>query len=224
MPSTSFFARARAAQIVGLLASSLAATQAATVTWNSTGWDGSLFYTYWKSGGNATMSTSSWGGMSVGWDMGSWDNLVCGRGWATGWTYHTVSYNCGWGPTGGSSFLSLYGWTTDPLVEYYVVDNWNGNRPPGGSSVGTVYSDGGTYDLYRTQQVNAPSIVSNSSTFYQYWSVRQSKRSMGVNNSITFQNHVNAWAGKGWYLGSHHYQVIALEVVGGTGWLSGTVW
>ncbi len=189
---------------------------------NQTGSHGGFYFTHWTDGGgSACMTLGSSGNYSYSWS--NTGNFVGGKGWSTGSNNRVIGYNAGSYSPSGNSYLTLYGWTTSPLVEYYVVDSWGSWRPPGASSVGTVSSDGGTYDLYRTQRVNQPSIQ-GTATFYQYWSVRTSKRSTGSNNNITFANHVNAWASKGWNLGNHSYQVLATEGYQSSGSSNVTVW
>jgi endo-1,4-beta-xylanase len=106
----------------------------------------------------------------------------------------------------------VYGWTTNPLVEYYIMEVHDGYQTVG-THKGTVTSDGGTYDIWEHQQVNQPSIQ-GTSTFNQYISILQSPRTSGT---VTVQNHFNAWAQAGMNLGTLNYQVMAVESWSGSG-------
>lgn len=189
------------------------------------GTSGGFFYTFWKDGGNACITLGAGGQYSTSYQLNGNFNMVTGKGWATGSSSRRVGYNAGVFNAGSNSYLTLYGWTRNPLVEYYIVDNWGSNfTPPGNvARLGTVTTDGATYNIYRTQRVNAPSIE-GTRTFYQYWSVRQARAANGVNRTITFANHVNAWRRYNMNLGTHDYQVMATEGFGANGSSNVTVW
>jgi endo-1,4-beta-xylanase len=87
----------------------------------------------------------------------------------------------------------------------YITENFGTYNPSSGlQKKGQVTSDGSVYDVYEGQRVNQPSIL-GTSTFNQYWSVRQNHRSSG---SVTTSNHFNAWKGFGMNLGSFDYQIV----------------
>ncbi|EED12490.1 endo-1,4-beta-xylanase (XlnA), putative [Talaromyces stipitatus ATCC 10500] len=148
-------------------------------------------------------------GFQVNWS--TQNDFVVGIGWSPG---STTSINFGgqFSVSSGTGLLSVYGWSTNPLVEYYIIEDY-ANPPSFGTQKGTVYSDGSNYVIWENTRYNEPSIE-GTSTFNQYISVRQSPRTEGT---ITVQNHFNAWGKLGMNLGSLNYQVVAVEGWGGSG-------
>lgn len=182
-----------------------ASLNVSAINTNQTGYHDGFFYSFWNQGGGSVeMTLGAAGNYSVTWQNCS--NFTCGKGWKPG-SAKVINFSGNF--NGGSNgYLAVYGWTTNPLVEYYIVENYGNWTPPGGQSVGTITSDNGTYNLYKMHRDDAPSIIGDHSSFDQYWSVRTSKRSSGT---VTTANHFNAWKSRGWNMGTFDYQIMESE-------------
>ncbi|MBP5434083.1 glycoside hydrolase family 11 protein, partial [Ruminococcus sp.] len=113
----------------------------------------------------------------------------------------------------GNSYMCVYGWTRNPLVEYYIVEGWGDWRPPGndGENKGTVTLNGNTYDIRKSMRYNQPSL-DGTATFPQYWSVRQSSGSANnqtnyMKGTIDVSKHFDAWSQAGLDMSGTLYEV-----------------
>ncbi len=181
------------------------------------GTSGSFFWTLYQEGGKADITQGANGNFAI--TYSGCNDVVGGKGWNPG-SAKNIGYNIG-SLSGSYDFVGVYGWTTSPLIEYYICEKGNNIN---GSAVNTVSSDGHTYNFVRNQRVNAPSII-GTATFWQYID-RWGGSSTGSNKTITMANHINNWKSKGGKgFGTFNYQELAIEAFGGkTGSINATVW
>src|SRR5687767_4092835 len=110
------------------------------------------FWSLYREGGSANITHGSGGNFAISYS--NVNDVVGGKGWSTG-SSRTIGYNVG-ALSGSYNFVGIYGWTTNPLIEYYVAEK---GSMTGGTSFGSVSSDGHSYSCYKSQRVNAPSII-----------------------------------------------------------------
>jgi endo-1,4-beta-xylanase len=175
------------------------------VTPNSTGNHNGYYYSWWSDGGGSVTYTMGSGGQyAMQWS--NTGNFVGGKGWRTG-SSRTITYS-GSVSCGGNHYVAIYGWTQNPLIEYYIVETFGSYNPASGAqNKGSHTTDSSNYVLGVSTRTNQPSIE-GTRTFQQFWSTRQSKR---VGGTVTVGNHFNAWSNAGLNLGTHNYQIVATE-------------
>ncbi len=186
-----------------------------------TGTDHGFFWSLYFNGGSASISFPEAGTYAGNFAM-NWNNcndVIGGKGWNPGSRSQVVGYNIG-SLNGTYNSVSVYGWTTGPLVEYYICEK---GSVVNGTFKGSVSSDGHSYNTYEHQQVNQPSIE-GTATFEQYLD-NWGGTSVGANNTVTCANHFNHWASLGMNLGTFNYQILAAEYFSrGSGSINATVW
>jgi endo-1,4-beta-xylanase len=126
-------------------------------------------------------------------------------------TFYT-SYNCDYNASteSGNSYLSVYGWTVEPLKEYYIVEDWRNWIPSmaeGTVPKGTITVNGGIYDIYESTRVNQPSII-GITTFQQYFSIRRTVRNSGT---INISEHFLKWESLGMEMGKMYEVSFVVE-------------
>src|SRR6478609_9006750 len=100
--------------------------------------------------------------------------------------------------SGGFGNVGVYGWSVNPLHEFYIEENWLG-KAPNFTKVGSFTIDGeGTYDVMTNKQTNQPNITGTNATFIQYWSVRTTPRQCG---HISISKHFDQWKSLGLEMG-----------------------
>jgi endo-1,4-beta-xylanase len=150
----------------------------------------------WTNGqGTVNYQNLSGGHYKVNWS--NCGNFVAGKGYNPSGT-RTMTWS---GSASGAQWFGVYGWTTGPLVEYYIGRS-------GGTSKGSYSTSKGTYTLY-IKSVTGPSIQGNT-TFQQY------NCSGNSGSGINLGEHFNGWKKLGVGGGSPNYCIVATEGWGGS--------
>lgn len=122
------------------------------------------------------------------------------------------------GTAGQYSYVGMYGWSNDPCIEWYVVEDSFNNMPinPGmTTNQGEVEIDGGTYIMYtRPTTGTGGSRCEGVNNWNQYYSVRKTARACGV---ISLTEHFDAWKSLNMPMGVLLEAKIIAEVGGGSG-------
>ena len=122
------------------------------------------------------------------------------------------------GSGGGFSYIGIYGWSTNPCVEWYILDDSFGQMPftPYNSNQkgSATMIDGENYKFYSNSTNGTGGSRCNATSWSQFWSVRQKARQCGT---ITISEHFKAWDAAGMKLGNLLEAKILVETGGGSG-------
>ena len=184
-------------------------TQKMTLSENKSGIIDGYSYELWKDSGNTYMELLGAGKFSCSWSNVGNALFRIGKQWDSAKTWNqlgtiSVDYSVDYNPQ-GNSYLCVYGWTRNPLNEFYIVESWGARRLPGLSSQGTINVDGGTYDIYVNDKVIQPGI---DEPFKQFWSVRTSKKTEGT---VSLNKHFLSWMSIGFKVGILHEASLTIE-------------
>jgi endo-1,4-beta-xylanase len=186
---------------------------------------GNLAWSLWLNGTGATMTTFDTPAFRVTWGPKSGDVLArlgldFGDGGTTYEQYGPIIARFAEtksGTAGDYSYIGIYGFSTAPCVEFYIVDDSYSAmpiKPYSTSNKGTVTIDGSAYDLYSGNVTAADISSCRGSTWHLFYSVRQTARTCG---QISITQHFDAWKAAGMELGNLVEVEVLAEVGGGTG-------
>jgi endo-1,4-beta-xylanase len=196
---------------------------------NSMGGSGNLAWQIWSNQGTGTLTTfDNIAAFSSGWNNSGNYLGRLGFEWGnSGKTYDqygtitaqfTEKKN---GSSGGAwSYVGIYGWSNDPCIEWYIIDDSYSKMPinPGNCNAmknSPLSIDDGNYTMcVRNTSGTGGDRCGGISNWNQYYSIRQSNRTCGT---ISVTEHFKAWEAAGNKLGKLLEVKILLEVGGGQG-------
>ena len=102
----------------------------------------------------------------------------------------------------GYYFIGIYGVTTEPHIEYYIIDDWRfadtiAAETIFGEKVGEFTVDGDTYDIWQNTANKEPRVQGDMS-FKQYFNIRRNTRKSG---HIDITAHFKKWEELGMKVG-----------------------
>lgn len=183
----------------------------------SQGTSNGFFWSLFTQGGSSSITQGAAGNFSI--TYSNVTDVVGGKGFNPG-SAQSIGYNVGF-LSGSFNFVGIYGWTTNPLIEYYVAEM---GSVAAGTFINSVSSDGHSYNFYKNERIGEPSII-GTATFWQYLD-NWGGSSTGSNHSVNMANHINNWKSHGGQgFGAFNYQIVALEAFNGkSGSINATAW
>jgi endo-1,4-beta-xylanase len=191
---------------------------------NSQGGSGNLAWQIWSNGGSGSLTTFNTTAFIASWNnsgdylgrMGfEWGNS--GKAFTA---YGDITADLAFkknGTGGPYSYVGIYGWSTNPCIEWYIVDDSYSAMPfnTGTAPSGTADLDGGTYNLVKRNTTGTGgNRCGNVTAWDQFYSIRHTGRQCGT---ISVSEHFKLWDAKGWKLGNLLEVKILVEAASGQG-------
>jgi len=191
---------------------------------NSQGGSGNLAWQIWSNGGPGSLTTFSTPAFIASWNN-SGDYLGrIGFEWGNSGKafteYGEITADVAFkknGTAGQYSYVGLYGWSTNPCIEWYIVDDSYSQMPfnTGTAPSGTAELDGGTYNLVKRNTTGTGgNRCGNVTAWDQFYSIRHQGRQCGT---ISVSEHFRLWDARGWKLGNLLEVKILVEAASGSG-------
>ncbi|MCL2188191.1 MAG: glycoside hydrolase family 11 protein [Defluviitaleaceae bacterium] len=105
----------------------------------------------------------------------------------------SVAYEIATFTVSGTGYAGIYGWFTNPLTEWYIIESWNVFNPGMSAQttfVDTITVDGSVYRIYTAERTGPSILGGGNTTFNQVYSIRQTQRLSGTVNVTA---HFEAW-------------------------------
>lgn len=189
------------------------------------GGSGSLAWQVWSNQNSGSITTYSTPAFSAAWGPSSGDFLArIGVVWNNTKTYDqygTITADFAYtktGSGGGYSYIGIYGWSNNPCIEWYIIDDSFSKMPTNPGSCTNMSNsplsiDGGKYTMcVRNTSGTGGDRCGGAGNWNQYYSIRQDNRTCGT---ISVTEHFKAWAAAGNKLGNLLEVKVLLEVGGG---------